>query len=51
MDLGWSGSHVLFIVEFGGGCSRGMCMVPLNPLLSRNAWGMVCVSLLCGTIL
>ena len=50
MDIGWSGSHVVFIVECGGGCSRGMCMVALTPLWYRNAWDMVCVSLLCGAM-
>ena len=43
----WSGSHVVFVVECEGGSSRGMCMVTLTPLWSRNTCGMICVSLLC----
>ena len=50
MDLGWPGSRVVFIVGCGGGCSRGMCMMALTPLWSRNVWCMVCVSLLCGAM-
>ena len=34
MDLGRSGSHVMFIVGRGGGCSRGMCIMALTPLWS-----------------
>ena len=37
MNLGWSGSYVVFIVECGGGCVRGIRMVALTPLWSRNA--------------
>ena len=37
IDLGWSGSHVVVVVECEGGCSRGMCTVALTPLWSRNA--------------
>ncbi len=37
IDLGWSGSHVVFVVECGCGCSRGMCMVAFTSLCSRNA--------------
>ena len=50
MDRGWSGSHVVFVVECGGGCTRGMYMVVLTPLWSRNAWGKICVFLLCKAI-
>ena len=50
MNSGWSGSHVVFVVECGGGCSRGICNVALTPLWSWNARGMVWVSLLCKTM-
>jgi len=36
VDSGWSGPPVVFVVICGGECSKGMYMVALTPLWSRN---------------
>jgi hypothetical protein len=51
MGLGWSGSSVGFVVDWWGDSSSGNCMVVLTPLWSRNACGMICVSVLCRFVL
>ena len=50
MGLGWSGLDVVFVVGCEGGSSRDMYMVVLTPLWYRNAWDMICVSLLCRAL-
>ena len=47
MDCIWSGSLVVFVVVYWGGCSSGICMATLTSLGSKNAYGMVSVPLLC----
>jgi hypothetical protein len=50
MENGGSSSVVIFDVGSGVGYSRGVWMVTLTPLWSRNAWDMVCVSLVCSVV-